>query len=77
MKLINKILVGIATLGILTGCENLDQEPYNALPLKGTFRDFNDATAWHNVFYSSLRGTYSGMEKRTDIQSDLLNASIG
>ena len=77
MKLINKILVGIATLGILTGCENLDQEPYNALPLKGTFRDFNDATALHNVFYSSLRGTYSGMEKRTDIQSDLLNASIG
>ena len=76
MKLINKILVTAVALSSLVACENLDQDPYNALPLERSFRDVNDAISWHNAFYSSLRGTTISIVKNTDIQSDILNSTI-
>lgn len=77
MKLIHKIFVAAAALGVFTGCENLEQEPYNGLPLEKSLKNMNAAETWHNGFYSSCRTIFTLKEIYSDIQSDLVNACIG
>ena len=77
MKLIHKIFVAAAALGVFTGCENLEQEPYNGLPLEKSLKNMNAAEIWHNGFYSSCRTIFTLKEIYSDIQSDLVNVCIG
>lgn len=76
MKLIYKITLGLAAVASLSSCENLDQDPYDKILTKNAFKTPKDAQYWRDGFYNTLRANYSYLEKRSDIQSDLLNATI-
>lgn len=75
MKQIYKITLAMVAAVSLSSCENLDQDPYDSVITKNAFKSANDARYWRDGFYKTLRDNYSYLEKRTDIQSDLLNAT--
>ncbi len=73
-----KILLFIAVIlvGLATSCD-LDKFPVTSISQGTAFHSTNDATAWHNGFYISLRNHISGNYiYATDLQADLFNASI-
>lgn len=76
MKLIYKITFAMAAVASLSSCENLEQDPYDKILTKNAFKTPDDAQYWRDGFYNTLRDNYTYLEKRTDIQSDLLNATI-
>ena len=75
MKLIYKITFAMAAVASLSSCENLEQDPYDKILTKNAFKTPDDAQYWRDGFYNTLRDNYTYLEKRTDIQSDLLNAT--
>lgn len=76
MKLINKLIGAATVIVLLSGCENLDQTPYNSLSTETAFKTVENAEYWRNNFYRGLRASiFGGKNAITEIQSDLLNAS--
>ena len=75
MKVINRIILIALGAVTLSNCEKLDQNPYNSITTKNAFESASDALYWRDGFYRTLRANFTFLEKRTDIQSDLLNAT--
>lgn len=76
MKLINKTIVIVAS-ALMVGCYSLDQTPYDEIGTGNTFNSLQDAEAWTVGVYSKIRQSAYGRNMFiTDIQSDLLNATL-
>lgn len=75
IKKISLLLVG--SMVTLTSCESLDQNPYGSLSTEVAFNSVDDAGYWRNGFYRSLRNvSYGNIMLLSDVQSDLLNATL-
>ncbi len=78
MKL-NKIIINsLIVLGLgLSSCDDLERVPANQIAIEESFETINDARAWNNGMYSSLRArVYGDRMFNKDVQADQLNASI-
>lgn len=59
---------------LLSGC-NLDRDSEDMIPLKETFKTFEDATRWNNGLNSTLRGRLTGAYAMPqEVQADMLHA---
>jgi hypothetical protein len=75
------ILRSAAVLGIavMASCskKNLNLHPVDSIDLGAAFQKASDALQWDNGFYATMRGNvYGQFYMATDIQSDLLNATL-
>lgn len=66
----------IAFLGLFVSC-SLEQMPQDDISLDQAFSSIGDARAWKKGMYAKLRGNLYGKNMMiSDIQSDLLNATV-
>lgn len=77
MKNIFKILTIATVLTVpFTSCK-LDRYPYDSIEQSQSFKTITDAKSYENGMYSSFRGVQYGVYMfSTDVQADLLNASL-
>ncbi len=62
---------------LMVGCYSLDQSPYDEIGSEETFNTIQDADAWRVGIYSKIRQSAYGRNMYlTDVQSDLLNATL-
>lgn len=72
-----KYIIGVLALGILFPSCSLDQTPHDEISLDQAFETIGDARAWKAGMYGSMRrNVYGKYMMLSDIQSDLLNATI-
>jgi len=78
MKYINKLLILALTASLLVSCsKKLELFPYSNIATGQSFQTIDDAAAWNTGMYSSMRSYVYGIFMfSTDVQSDLLNASL-
>jgi len=77
MKNLFKILTLSAVLSITFSSCDLDRYPYDSIEQSQSFQTIKDAQAYGNGLYSGFRGKQYGLFMySTDIQSDLLNATL-
>lgn len=75
MKFIKHISLALL-VGIFSGC-NLDQMPHDSISLNQAFSTIGDVRAWKIGMYGKLRSNLYGRNMMlSDIQSDLLNATV-
>lgn len=74
---IHKFLL-IAVLAVtVTSCKKLDLFPASSIARDQSFQKVTDAKNWNAGMYNFLRGRfYGGFTFSTDVQSDLLNATL-
>lgn len=77
-KTLIKNILGLMVILSTTACtKQLDLNPYDRIAQTQAFNTINDAIAWDNGFYSSLRGNVYGVFTISqDVQADQLNASL-
>lgn len=79
-KLNYRTYIATALIGsaILTSCsKQLDLTPYDKIDLNNSFESVSDAANWDLGMYGTLRGNvYGEYMQTTDIQSDMLNATL-
>ena len=77
MKNIIKILLLTVVISITSVSCELNKYPFNAIEQPQAFMTMKDAGSFNNGLYSSLRGVVYGIYMfSTDIQADLLNATL-
>ncbi|WP_299835981.1 RagB/SusD family nutrient uptake outer membrane protein [uncultured Tenacibaculum sp.] len=75
----NKIIINsLIVLGLgLSSCDDLERFPTDSIATGESFETINDARAWNNGLYASLRANVYGNRMFTqDVQADQLNASL-
>lgn len=78
MKLNKIIIYSLLSLSIgFFSCDDLDRFPVNEIAIGESFQSIQDARAWSNGMYSTLRNNVYGNKMfTTDVQADQLNASL-
>lgn len=84
MKLNKIIIYSLLTLSIsFFSCDDLDRFPVNEIAIGDSFQSIEDARAWNNGMYKTLRENIHGNRDDAnnltyvlDIQADQLNASL-
>ncbi|MDO5608052.1 MAG: RagB/SusD family nutrient uptake outer membrane protein [Capnocytophaga sp.] len=77
MKNLYKKIIAVLLPLFAAGCHDLDQTPFNSMETGQSFETISDADYWANGMYLRMRNrTYGQFMYATDIQGDLLNATI-
>lgn len=75
---IKQLFAGLLLLAFAScSKKELEKNPYNTIALAESFKTLKDAKTWDNGIYSYLRGRVYGIYTfSTDVQSDMLNATL-
>ncbi|MBK7098592.1 MAG: hypothetical protein IPH58_09845 [Sphingobacteriales bacterium] len=78
MKYINKLIILALSATLLVSCsKKLELFPYSNIATGQAFQTITDAGYWNTGMYSTFKGNVYGIFMfSTDVQSDLLNASL-